>query len=232
MPSWWRVMEFDRVKSSSASAARSPTRCVRWTTGRTARRVSTTAPRAARAATPRTTCRATTWTTPPPGQLPPDTPSTAGTHTDRPGSGATHTDGPSVGGGHHEPPSPGSAHLETSGTGGVDDATTPGGGAPVPNRVPDPPSFMRQGDNPYSTPGSLKLEQITEIQVYRAGVHQGLLRGARLPPRHRRPRRERLPTAAADQRPRRSEDVDRERQCSVGQVPPGLGPSGYRPAAH
>ncbi|MFE3825741.1 hypothetical protein [Streptomyces sp. NPDC059092] len=109
----------------------------------------------------------------PRGNSRPDTPSTAATHADGSGSGATHTDGPSTGGGHHEPPSPGSAHPEASGTGGIDGATTPGGGAPGPNRVPDPPSFMRQGDNPYGPPGSLKPEQITEIQVYRANHEEG-----------------------------------------------------------
>ncbi|WP_329196165.1 hypothetical protein [Streptomyces sp. NBC_01435] len=99
-----------------------------------------------------------------------DTPSTVGAH----------TDSPFTGGGHHEPTSTGSVHPETPGTGGLDDAahvgddaTSPGGGTPSPNRIPDPPSFMRQGDNPYGPPGSLKPEQVTEIQVYRANHEAG-----------------------------------------------------------
>ncbi|MFF9568065.1 hypothetical protein [Streptomyces sp. NPDC014685] len=93
------------------------------------------------------------------GNRPEGTPSTAGTHTDGPYTG--------------------SVHPETPGTGGLDDAahasndaTSPDSAAPGPNRVPDPPSFMRQGDNPYGFPGSLKPEQVTEIQVYRAN-HEG-----------------------------------------------------------
>ncbi|MFE2929042.1 hypothetical protein [Streptomyces sp. NPDC059278] len=91
-----------------------------------------------------------------------------------------HMDGPSAEVGHHEPPSTGSIHPETPGTGSLDDAahigddtTSPGGGAPGANRVPDPPSFMRQGDNPYGPPGSLRPDQVTEIQVYRANHEEG-----------------------------------------------------------
>jgi hypothetical protein len=116
--------------------------------------------------------------TPRGGNHPGDTASTVGTHTDGPSSGAIHTDGPSAGGGHHEPPPTGSIHPDTPGTGDLDaahadDATSPGGGTPGPNHIPDPPSFMRQGDNPYGPPGSLKPEQITEIQVYRANHEEG-----------------------------------------------------------
>ncbi|MEU9113265.1 hypothetical protein AB0D04_16145 [Streptomyces sp. NPDC048483] len=83
----------------------------------------------------------------------------------------------------------GSAHPEAPGTGGLDDAAhgaddgagisagndaaTPGGGSPGPDRIPGPPSFMRHGDNPYGPPGSLTPEQIKEIQVYRANYEDG-----------------------------------------------------------
>ncbi|MFI5526782.1 hypothetical protein [Streptomyces platensis] len=82
----------------------------------------------------------------------------------------------------------GSAHPGTPGSGSLDDAAhgaddtvggsagndaaTPGGGSPGPDRTPDPPSFMQHGDNPYGPPGSLKPEQIKEIQVWRAN-HEG-----------------------------------------------------------
>ncbi|MGP8298266.1 hypothetical protein ACTPOK_10000 [Streptomyces inhibens] len=83
----------------------------------------------------------------------------------------------------------GSAHPETPGSGSLDDAAhgtddtvdgsagndaaTPGGGSPGPDRIPDPPSFMRHGDNPYGPPGSLKPEQIKEIQIWRANHEDG-----------------------------------------------------------
>ncbi|WP_051832120.1 hypothetical protein [Streptomyces katrae] len=107
---------------------------------------------------------------------------TGGGHTDTP-STATHADGPSStgGGGHHEPPSTGGHHPETPGMGGLDgaahagdDATAPGTATPSSTRVvPDPPSFMRQGDNPYGPRRSLTTEQIVEIQVYRANFEPG-----------------------------------------------------------
>ncbi|PVC96584.1 hypothetical protein DBP19_09790 [Streptomyces sp. CS090A] len=81
-------------------------------------------------------------------------------------SGGSHTDGvPS-------PRNPDSADL-----GGVDDAargsdgtSTPPGAAhqPVPR-----PTFMLDGPNPYGRPGSLTLEQIEDIQVYRANEEPG-----------------------------------------------------------
>ncbi|MFF9983003.1 hypothetical protein [Streptomyces erythrochromogenes] len=126
----------------------------------------------------------------PTGATHPDTPSTAGTHADGPGSGgATHGDGPGgTGGTHPDTPGTGGTHLpDTPGAGGVDDAartgddagapanTAPSGaGSPSPSRViPDPPSFMREGDNPYGPQGSLTAEQIVEIQVYRANYEPG-----------------------------------------------------------
>ncbi|MGW7464637.1 hypothetical protein ACWGJT_08000 [Streptomyces xantholiticus] len=97
------------------------------------------------------------------------------------------TDMPSTGGGNLPGGSAvddglpgGSGHTETPGAAGVDDVTsgadeaaTSAGGTSGPGHVPDPPSFMRQGNNPYGSPGSLTREQITEIQVYRANYEQG-----------------------------------------------------------
>ncbi|MFC9798008.1 hypothetical protein ACFWGE_03255 [Streptomyces bacillaris] len=51
--------------------------------------------------------------------------------------------------------------------------TTDRGNALAPSRAPAPPSFMRQGDNPYGPPGSLTPDQIKEIQVYRANHEEG-----------------------------------------------------------
>lgn len=52
-------------------------------------------------------------------------------------------------------------------------APTTDGNTHRPSRVPPPPSFMRQGDNPYGPPGSLTAEQIKEIQTYRANHEKG-----------------------------------------------------------
>ncbi|WP_053682820.1 hypothetical protein [Streptomyces sp. XY593] len=132
-----------------------------------------------------------------PGGTPrPDSPSPTGaTHPDTPGSGATHGDGPGGTAGHGDGPA--GSHPDSPGTGGTlpdgpgtsgvddaartgDDATapantaTPGAGSPGASRViPDPPSFMREGDNPYGPRGSLTAEQIVEIQVYRANYEPG-----------------------------------------------------------
>ncbi|WP_374199353.1 hypothetical protein [Streptomyces sp. ISL-44] len=117
----------------------------------------------------------------------PDTPSTAGTHPDGPGTGATHTDGPGSGG-HGDGPSGTSGHgtgtgghlPDAPGTGGVDDATrgaddasTSADGTPPPRQPVPRPSFMRDGVNPYGRRGSLSLEQIEEIQIYRANEEPG-----------------------------------------------------------
>ncbi|ATW48921.1 hypothetical protein [Streptomyces peucetius] len=83
----------------------------------------------------------------------------------------------------------GSRHGETPGAGGVDDvartddALVPSaqdalGGGPLPGgprpaQVPEPPSSMRQGNNPYGPRGSLTADQIREIQVYRANYEPG-----------------------------------------------------------
>ncbi|WP_327331254.1 hypothetical protein [Streptomyces anulatus] len=70
------------------------------------------------------------------------------------------------------PRSPGSTGL-----GGGDDAARGSDGTPVSagsTRQPVPrPSFMHDGPNPYGRPGSLTLEQIEEIQVYRANEEPG-----------------------------------------------------------
>ncbi|MGW7271233.1 hypothetical protein ACWGH5_11990 [Streptomyces sp. NPDC054864] len=56
-----------------------------------------------------------------------------------------------------------------------DSASGLDGGSPSrPSRV-ERPSFMRDGDNPYGPRGSLTLEQIEEIQVYRANHEPGYL---------------------------------------------------------
>ncbi|MFJ6615606.1 hypothetical protein ACIQPT_35605 [Streptomyces sp. NPDC091289] len=52
-------------------------------------------------------------------------------------------------------------------------APTTGGNTHASSRTPSPPSFMRQGDNPYGPPGSLTAEQIKEIQAYRANHEDG-----------------------------------------------------------
>ncbi|RDG33036.1 hypothetical protein [Streptomyces corynorhini] len=109
------------------------------------------------------------------------TPGGATAHPEGTHGSAPHGDGSSQGGvGHTDGPATGGHHPETPGTGGLDDAAhvgsdlpTPGGGTPVPDRFPHPPSFMRQEGNPYGPPGSLKPEQITEIQVYRANHEEG-----------------------------------------------------------
>ncbi|MFE3899888.1 hypothetical protein ACFXPY_05845 [Streptomyces sp. NPDC059153] len=89
-------------------------------------------------------------------------------HTETPGTGATPghdlpagstADNSLPGGpGRSEPPS----------TGGVGDGTIP----PQRPRVPRP-SFMHEGANPYGPRGSLTLEQIEDIQVYRANEEPG-----------------------------------------------------------
>ncbi|MGW7225129.1 hypothetical protein [Streptomyces cyaneofuscatus] len=72
---------------------------------------------------------------------------------------------------------PGPRNPDSAGFGGVDDAargsdgtSTPPGAAhqPVPR-----PTFMLDGPNPYGRPGSLTLEQIEDIQVYRANEEPG-----------------------------------------------------------
>ncbi|MFD3755254.1 hypothetical protein ACFWVT_34520 [Streptomyces cyaneofuscatus] len=72
---------------------------------------------------------------------------------------------------------PGPRNPDSAGLGGVDDAargsdgtSTPPGAAhqPVPR-----PTFMLDGPNPYGRPGSLTLEQIEDIQVYRANEEPG-----------------------------------------------------------
>ncbi|MFE3720854.1 hypothetical protein [Streptomyces cyaneofuscatus] len=94
---------------------------------------------------------------------------------DLPGGSAADNGIPSGGsntGGVPSPRNPDSADL-----GGVDDAargsdgtSTPPGAAhqPVPR-----PTFMLDGPNPYGRPGSLTLEQIEDIQVYRANEEPG-----------------------------------------------------------
>ncbi|MFF8504035.1 hypothetical protein ACF07L_25765 [Streptomyces anulatus] len=65
----------------------------------------------------------------------------------------------------------------STGLGGGDDAARGSDGTPVSagsTRQPVPrPSFMHDGPNPYGRPGSLTLEQIEEIQVYRANEEPG-----------------------------------------------------------
>ncbi|MGW3147314.1 hypothetical protein ACWDG1_22050 [Streptomyces sp. NPDC001177] len=51
---------------------------------------------------------------------------------------------------------------------GMADSSGPGGGVPAHRPEIQRPSFMRDGNNPYGPRGSLSLEQIEEIQVYRA----------------------------------------------------------------
>ncbi|MGC4929665.1 hypothetical protein [Streptomyces sp. DT117] len=72
---------------------------------------------------------------------------------------------------------PGPRNPDSASLGGVDDAargndstSTPPGSAhqPVPR-----PTFMLDGPNPYGRAGSLTLEQIEEIQVYRANKEPG-----------------------------------------------------------
>ncbi|MFC8288977.1 hypothetical protein [Streptomyces cyaneofuscatus] len=72
---------------------------------------------------------------------------------------------------------PGPRNPDSADLGGVDDAargsdgtSTPPGAAhqPVPR-----PTFMLDGPNPYGRPGSLTLEQIEDIQVYRANEEPG-----------------------------------------------------------
>ncbi|MFI6723569.1 hypothetical protein [Streptomyces atratus] len=65
-------------------------------------------------------------------------------------------------------------HPGNPGTGGLGDAAHTSDGTVPPQRRPVPrPSFMREGHNPYGARGSLTLEQIEEIQVYRANEEPG-----------------------------------------------------------
>ncbi|MFJ3325130.1 hypothetical protein ACIPMT_11835 [Streptomyces griseus] len=94
------------------------------------------------------------------------------------GGGPTGTGGRDVHGGSAAdsgvpgPRNPGGASL-----GGADNAAHGADGAPASagsTRQPVPrPSFMRDGPNPYGRPGSLTLEQIEDIQVYRANEEPG-----------------------------------------------------------
>ncbi|MEU0162031.1 hypothetical protein ABZ154_25155 [Streptomyces sp. NPDC006261] len=72
---------------------------------------------------------------------------------------------------------PGPRNPDSAGLGGVDDAARGSDGAPTPPGAahqPVPrPTFMLDGPNPYGRPGSLTLEQIEEIQVYRANEEPG-----------------------------------------------------------
>ncbi|MFB7466917.1 hypothetical protein ACFCZ1_26050 [Streptomyces sp. NPDC056224] len=116
----------------------------------------------------------------------PDTPRGGGTHPDGPGSGATHPDGTGTGGhgaGGGHPQAPGTGGLDGLGHGADDAAThTPGTGATgdaataapaTPRKPVERPSFMLNGDNPYGRPGRLTVDQIQEIQVYRANAEPG-----------------------------------------------------------
>ncbi|WP_328337087.1 hypothetical protein [Streptomyces violaceus] len=57
--------------------------------------------------------------------------------------------------------------------GGLDEAGGPRGDAPGQRAEVPRPSFMHEGPNPYGPRGSLTLEQIQEIQVYRANHEPG-----------------------------------------------------------
>ncbi|MGA4842070.1 hypothetical protein [Streptomyces sp. G45] len=61
-----------------------------------------------------------------------------------------------------------------SGTGGGPDGPAgPGSDVPGHRARVERPSFMREGSNPYGPRGSLTLDQIEEIQVYRANTEPG-----------------------------------------------------------
>ncbi|MFB8393000.1 hypothetical protein [Streptomyces yangpuensis] len=129
----------------------------------------------------------------PTGGTHPDTPSTAGTHADGPGSGATHGDGPGGTGGTHPHGPGGTGHVDGPSTGGHH-PDTPDANAPeaaeranraaadaarvdeAMQRAVTRPAFMLDGPNPYGPRGRLSLEQIEEIQVYRANQEPGYLK--------------------------------------------------------
>ncbi|WP_433397912.1 hypothetical protein [Streptomyces sp. CA-146814] len=108
-----------------------------------------------------------------------DSSSAAGGGRDLPGgstidNGSGGTNSPEAGG----PDAPGSAVDDAVSTADeasrAGDGVTPGGAHTLgPSRAAEPPSFMRQGDNPYGPPGSLTADQIKEIQVYRANYEEG-----------------------------------------------------------
>ncbi|MEV6395168.1 hypothetical protein AB0M39_10390 [Streptomyces sp. NPDC051907] len=72
------------------------------------------------------------------------------------------------------PEAPGGGGVDEAARAGDDANTPPGDGTVPPQRQPVPrPSFMRDTGNPYGPRGSLTLEQIEEIQVYRANEEPG-----------------------------------------------------------
>jgi len=88
------------------------------------------------------------------------------------GSGGTNSPEPSG------PDAPGSAVDDAADA--ADEASSASDGVTLggehtrgPSRASEPPSFMRQGDNPYGPPGSLTADQIKEIQAYRANYEEG-----------------------------------------------------------
>nr|WP_202472347.1 hypothetical protein [Streptomyces sp. SID4921] len=105
-----------------------------------------------------------------------ETPGTGPAASHDPSGGSAADNGPprSPGGPSH-PATPGSGGLDNVPRTGDDATATPSGdGAAPPQRQPVPrPSFMREGPNPYGPPGSLTLEQIEDIQLYRANEEPG-----------------------------------------------------------
>ncbi|ORT59413.1 hypothetical protein [Streptomyces sp. CB03238] len=115
-----------------------------------------------------------------------DTPSTGGGSRDVPPGGSTADNGVPGGTGADNgipssglPDTPGAGALDDAAAGADDaaragdDGTTPAGhGASTPPRV-ERPDFMREDGNPYGERGSLTLQQIEEIQVYRANEEPG-----------------------------------------------------------
>ncbi|MCY0954402.1 hypothetical protein [Streptomyces sp. H27-S2] len=123
--------------------------------------------------------------TPGGGGARPDVPGTGGTHPDGPGATTGRTDGPS-GSGHGDGPSAGGhdpsagPHPAAPGSDALDNAARADRAAADAARVDEAmqravrhPEFMLDGPNPYGPRGRLELEQIEEIQVYRANQEPG-----------------------------------------------------------
>ncbi|MFC8130878.1 hypothetical protein [Streptomyces sp. NPDC057302] len=71
----------------------------------------------------------------------------------------------------HRPPRPSGPTPETPS--GASEGNPQASGSSSPARAVARPSFMQEGPNPYGARGSLTLEQIEEIQVYRANHEPG-----------------------------------------------------------
>ncbi|MEU4124684.1 hypothetical protein [Streptomyces virginiae] len=139
----------------------------------------------------------------PTGATHPDTPGSGATHPDGPGSTAGHGDAPGGPAGTH-PDTPGTGNSLPDGPGGTGHPDSPSTSGHHPNtpdadaleaaaradraaadaarvdeamqRARTRPEFMLDGPNPYGPRGRLSLEQIEEIQVYRANEEPGYLK--------------------------------------------------------